>query len=394
MILEIYQWIDLLNGKPHALCVFFLIYVLMPTLVIRFYSDRYKPYTAENKPDTSNVSIILPVLHEDYLILRKALISAYNQNPGEIILVFDGGDDREVEMAMKIPEVQDKLKVIRFNKRMGKKRAVIAGAKQAKNEFIITMDSDTIFSNPNTLAEMLIPMENPSVGSVSPMSHAYQIDSYLAHQLSMINEMCRNVVNKALDHHIVVAYGSCVLWRKEVMLSMQEGYLGLKMNGKLCEAGEDRCLTRLITKHGYSTAVQSTASIECASPSTMRAFIKQRLRWTRSGIMFFIQDIKEWHMPSKRYLYHCFMFYTAPVFFMASLLLDTFYFGNVSFTTIPIIMVLIGVTLIGLFRNAIKLKYYNITTAAVTGILGLFILFPLSLYAYCTTKKLEWVLER
>lgn len=88
------------------------------------------------------------------------------------------------------------------------------------------------------------------------------------------------------------------------------------------------------------------------------------------------------------------MFYTAPVSFLVSLLLDMFYFKNVSFVTIPIVTLLVGVTLIGLFRNAIKLRYYNLTTAAVTGILGLFILFPLSLYAYCTTKKLEWVLER
>lgn len=394
MILEIYQFIDIMNGKPHALIGFFLLFVVIPSIVVRYYSDKYKPYISLNKIDTNRVSIIIPVLHEKYEILRVALLSAYRQNPADIILVFDGGDDTDVERAILIPEIQDKLNVIRFTKRMGKKRAVIAAANQSKNEFVITMDSDTIFMADNTLSEMLIPMENKMVGSVSPMSHAYRIGSYLAHQLSMINEMCRNVVNKALDHHIVVAYGSCVLWRKQAMLDNQAGYLGMKINGKLCEAGEDRCLTRLITKHGYYTAVQSTAHIMCASPSTMKALIKQRLRWMRSGFIFFMQDIKEWHMPSKRYAYHCFTFYTAPIFFMFSLLLDTFYFQNVTLVTIPILLMVVGVTLIGLFRNAVKLKYYNITTACITGVLGLVVLFPLSLYAYCTTKKLTWVMER
>ena len=394
MILEIYQFNDILNGKPHVLVVFFILFVVIPSIVMRYYSDKYKPYISQNRISTDRVSIIIPVLHEKYEILRDTLLSAYRQNPKDIILVFDGGKDEGVERAIKIPEIQDKLQVIRFEKRMGKKRAVIVAAKQSTCEFVITMDSDTIFMADNTLSEMLIPMENEMVGSVSPMSHAYRIGSYLAHQLSMINEMCRNVVNKALNYHIVVAYGSCVLWRKQAMLDMQHEYLGMKINGKLCEAGEDRCLTRLITKYGYETAVQSTANIKCASPSTMRAFINQRLRWTRSGFMFFIQDVKEWHMPSKRYAFHCFTFYMAPIFFSISLLLDTFCFGNVNIFTIPILLMVVGVTLISLFRNVIKLKYYNVITAFITGIFGLVILFPLSLYSYCTTKKLTWVLER
>lgn len=394
MILEIYQFMDIINsGKPHALIVFFIFFVVIPTFVIRYYSDKYRPYVSKKEISTDNVSIVVPVLHEKYEILERALISAYEQNPVEIIVAFDGGNDENVEKAIQIYRIQDKLKVIRFQKRMGKKTAVMTSAKQAIGDFVLTMDSDTILLA-DTIKEMLIPMELSSVGSVSPMSHAYQIGSYFAHQLSMVNEMCRNVVNKALDYHIVVAYGSCVLWRKTAFLEAENGYLGMKLNGKLCEAGEDRCMTRIITKNDYYTAVQSTAHIKCASPSTMKAFIKQRLRWIRSGFMFFILDIKEWHIPSNRYAYHCFIFYTAPIFFALSLLLDLFYFDNVNLVLIPLVLMIVGVTLIGLFRNAVKLKYYNIITAFITGVLGLFVLFPLSLYAYLTTKKLTWEMER
>jgi cellulose synthase/poly-beta-1,6-N-acetylglucosamine synthase-like glycosyltransferase len=53
--------------------------------------------------------------------------------------------------------------------------------------------------------------------------------------------------------------------------------------GRRCIAGDDGRLTWLVLASGYKTVHQSTARAESMFPDTWRAFVKQRVRWSRNS---------------------------------------------------------------------------------------------------------------
>ncbi len=393
MILELIQLYDILNGRFHALIFFFISFVFIPSIVFRYFSGKYRPYINNCKISTDNVTVIYPLLKENPDIIKKSLISIYRQSPKEIIVIYDGKGN-ELEAICNIEEIQDKLKIIKFENRIGKRRVIFAGINSTDSEFILLLDSDTILLGDDFLTEMLKPMSNKNVASVSPISTVYRNGSYLTFKMSQLIEMSRGVVNKALNGGLVVAYGSCALWRRNILIEKSEKYINQKFLGRPFIIGEDRFLTRESEKSGYKTVVQSTAHISIASPPTLASYIRQQTRWARSGMTYFILDLKERNIPSKLFLYHCLTYYLAPIFFLMSILSDIFIFSHIykfSFMTF-VVTIFIGVTIITMFRSKIKLGMnIMVQDALICGLLGLFIMFPTILYGQMTIYKQIWI---
>lgn len=391
MILEFIQFYDLLRGRPHSLILYFIIFVIVNTVVFRYFSGKYRPYVNKCRYGANDVTVVLPLLNEDPTILKKCILSINRQKPKELIIVYDGkGNDLEIINGIK----EIKPKIIRFDERIGKRKAVVAAINNTGSDFVLVLDSDTILREDNCIDEMLRPMEDTNVGSVSPISSVYQTGSYISYVMSNLVERSRTVVNKSLNGGLVVAYGSCSLWRRDILIRISPKYLNQRFFGKLIEAGEDRFLTREAEKMGYKTVVQSTAMIDVATPPTFRSYLVQQIRWMRSGIMYYFLDLKERNIPSRLYLYHCSTYYLAPIFFLFALIYDIIINPSTfNFTILEqVSMLVIGVTSITIFRANAKLRYrIKIHDALICGLVGLFILFPASLYAYLTIGKQKWM---
>lgn len=87
-------------------------------------------------------SIVIPVYNEEKNIkeLHRRLISVMNSfaEPYEIIFIDDGSTDNTYQNLASLSP----LKIIKFRKNFGQTAALDAGIKQAKGQFIITMDGD------------------------------------------------------------------------------------------------------------------------------------------------------------------------------------------------------------------------------------------------------------
>ena len=88
------------------------------------------------------ISVIVPVFNEEENIQELyneiADVCIKNLYKYEIIFVDDGSTDNTSEIIKKLSPVC----LIRFRKNFGQTAAMDAGIKQAKNDYIITMDGD------------------------------------------------------------------------------------------------------------------------------------------------------------------------------------------------------------------------------------------------------------
>jgi glycosyltransferase involved in cell wall biosynthesis len=109
--------------------------------------------------DTPSISIVVPLLdEEDSLRELFTLIDETLQRMEksyEVLFVDDGSTDKSFEVLSALhAEHPGTVKVIRFRRNFGKSAALSAGFKEARGEFIITMDAD-LQDDPNEIPSLI-----------------------------------------------------------------------------------------------------------------------------------------------------------------------------------------------------------------------------------------------
>jgi len=93
-----------------------------------------------------DLSIIIPVMNEEknILLLSTKLNEVLKKidKTYEIIFIDDGSKDNTINEITKIINKDKKVRLIEFRKNFGKSYALSEGFKEAKGEFIITLDGD------------------------------------------------------------------------------------------------------------------------------------------------------------------------------------------------------------------------------------------------------------
>jgi hyaluronan synthase len=94
--------------------------------------------------------------------------------------------------------------------------------------------------------------------------------------------------------------GRTAAYRRSAVLPVLEHLEDEFFLGRRCVAGDDGRLTWLVLASGYKTVYQSTARALSMFPDTGRAFIKQRIRWSRNSYRTYLTAIWKgwlWHQP-------------------------------------------------------------------------------------------------
>lgn len=94
-----------------------------------------------------NLSIVVPVFNEPQdnindLYSRVCTVCSEQKYTYEIIFVDDGSDNGITDFIKSLCVRDNKTKLIRFDKNYGQSKAFLAGFSIAKNDFIVTLDSD------------------------------------------------------------------------------------------------------------------------------------------------------------------------------------------------------------------------------------------------------------
>lgn len=262
----------------------------------RLLSTRYRPIVNKFRTTTS---VIVPSFREDPDVLERCLATWLAQEPTEIIIVPDVEDTEVIERLRR--HADPRIRVIPFVHE-GKRSALGVGISAARSEIIVLCDSDTAWE-PGLLAAVQMPFIDPKVGGVGTRQNVYQ----------PYTSVWRRVANWLVDIRyldyvpaqgragaVACLSGRTAAYRRSAVLPVLHNLEHEFFLGRRCIAGDDGRLTWLVLASGYKTVHQDTARAMSMFPDNLRAFIKQRVRWSRNSYRTYLTAIYKgwlWRQP-------------------------------------------------------------------------------------------------
>jgi hyaluronan synthase len=260
--------------------------------LVRAVSSRFaKP--VENNFRTT-VSVVVPAYREDPDILLDCLDTWLAQNPNEVIIVPDVDD---IEVQERLAAVRDRrVRVLVFEHR-GKRSALGVGIRAATSELIVLVDSDTRWE-PGLLDAVQMPFVDPTVGGVGTQQNVYLRRTSIWRRIAdwLVNLRYYDYV-PAMGRKGAVAClsGRTAAYRRSAVVPVLENLENEFFLGRRCVAGDDGRLTWLVLASGYKTVHQSSARALSMFPTSLRAFVKQRIRWSRNSYRCYLTALwKGW----------------------------------------------------------------------------------------------------
>lgn len=253
---------------------------IAPIMIVRFVwlfasarsqSRRYRlrgpRRTRARKPD---ISLIVPAYNEEVGIQAALRSFAALEYDGalEVLVVDDGSTDRTAELASEVDGVR-----VLSKPNGGKASALNHGIRAASHEVCVLVDGDTVFE-PDTLANIVGPLEDPEVGAVSGYPK-------VGNRTNLLTKI----------QHLEYLQGCSLVRRSQErfnMISCLPGAIGAFRKSALLEVdgvpehtmAEDTDLTFTLGAHGWKVAYAPDAVAWTEVPIDFRTFLKQRIRWT------------------------------------------------------------------------------------------------------------------
>jgi cellulose synthase/poly-beta-1,6-N-acetylglucosamine synthase-like glycosyltransferase len=259
-------------------------------------SRRARPIVTDFGTTTS---VVVPSFHEDPDILMTCLASWRAQDPTEILVILDVADLEAYARIIALGD--DRIRPILFH-HVGKRSALGAGIRAAIGEIVVLTDSDTWWRH-GLLAAVQMPFADPLVGGVGTHQNVFQPNT----------SAWRRIANWMVDlryYDYVPAMGAAgavpclsgrtAAYRRSAVMAVLEHLENEYFLGRRCIAGDDGRLTWLILASGYKTVHQSTARALSMFPDSFRAFVKQRIRWSRNSYRCYLTAIGKgwlWRVP-------------------------------------------------------------------------------------------------
>jgi hyaluronan synthase len=254
---------------------------------------RYKPETAESVQDADwpFVSVIMPAYNEEELI-AKAIDSIfavnYPQDRLEVIAVNDGSEDLTLlDMQRAKRRYGQKLRVISFERNLGKRKALYSGMKLARGEVIVTVDTDGKIGR-SAIRNLIVPLiRDPEVAAVAGrVAVLNERTNFLTRMLAVRYAVSFDFgrAYQSVFGTVQVCPGALTAYRKTVLVPLLREWVNQKFMKVPCLHGEDRSLTTLVLRAGHLTKYQSNAVVYSKAPSRFRQMNRMYTRWTRSYI--------------------------------------------------------------------------------------------------------------
>lgn len=247
----------------------------------------------------TTTSVVVPSYREDPDILIQCLATWLGNNPSEVILVVDEAD---VECQRRLAAVTDpRLRTMVF-RHEGKRSALGVGIRAARGEIVVLSDSDTLWTA-GLLEAVQMPFVDPWVGAVGTQQNVYQRATSIWRRIAdwMVNLRYYDYV-PAMGRKggVICISGRTAAYRRSVIAPVLPNLEHEFFLGRRCVAGDDGRLTWLVLASGYKTVHQSSARALSMFPDTFRAFVKQRVRWSRNSARTYLTALWKgwlWRVP-------------------------------------------------------------------------------------------------
>ncbi|MFC7482618.1 glycosyltransferase family 2 protein [Luedemannella flava] len=340
----------------------------------------------------TTVSVVVPSYREDPDILLECLRSWLAQNPTEVIIVPDVAD---VEVQQRLATVHDpRLRVLVFQ-HSGKRSALGVGIRAARGEVVVLADSDTRWT-PGLLNAVQMPFIDPKVGGVGTQQNVYQRTSSVWRRIAdwLVNLRYYDYV-PAMGRAGGVAClsGRTAAYRRSVILPLLPNLENEFFLGRRCVAGDDGRLTWLVLASGFKTVHQSSARAISMFPTSFRAFVKQRVRWSRNSYRCYLTALYKgwlWRVPLVTKITVLQILLTPVTMGMA---IGYLLFSRLELTPRGIFLVLIWLLVGRGIRGYSHLRRHpqEIALLPLLALVVIMISLPIKLFAFITMNKQGWL---
>lgn len=340
----------------------------------------------------TTVSVVVPAYREDPDILLDCLDTWLRQDPAEIIIVPDVED---TEVLRRLALVEDpRVRVLAFEHR-GKRSALGVGIRAARSELVVLVDSDTRWE-PGLLAAVQMPFIDPEVGGVGTQQNVYQRRTSVWRRVAdwLVNLRYYDYV-PAMGRAGAVAClsGRTAAYRRAAIEPVLENLENEFFLGRRCVAGDDGRLTWLVLASGYKTVHQSSARALSMFPSSFRAFVKQRVRWSRNSYRCYLTAVYKgwiWRVPLVTKITVLQILVTPVTMGMA---LSYLIFSRLELTGRGIALVLIWLLVGRGVRGYSHLRRHpqEVLLLPLLALVVIMISLPIKLYAFITMNKQGWL---
>ena len=260
----------------------------------------YRPVPID--PDyTPGVTIVVPCFDEEEWI-QRTIHSCINQDYPvdklEVIVVDDCSNDRSAERVQQMIaelkaadtsdhayRVSERIRFLQQPTNMGKRDAMARGAKDAKHELLVFVDSDS-FLDPFAIRNIVQPFKDKEMGGVSGRTDVANTYTNALTKMQAVRYSIAFRVMKAAEGFFDAATclsGPLSCYRKDLVLKYMDAWLNQRFLGQKATFGDDRSMTNFILRHNRTT-YQDSAVCMTIVPRSYQVFLRQQMRWKRSWL--------------------------------------------------------------------------------------------------------------
>lgn len=237
------------------------------------------------------VTVTIPCFNEGvtiYNTIRSLASMDYPPDKLFIHVVDDASGHKTRDALEKALADAPNLKVTFREKNRGKRLNLIDAVQEAKTDLILSVDSDVIVEK-DALKELVRHLI-PGVAAVSGVVRVVNPDVNLLTRIQEVKYYVGYEFLKGLEnrfYRVMCLSGCSTLYRRHVLIEVEEDLIHRSFLGQDVKYGEDRFLTRKILERGYRTRLCQTAICYTKVPETFDDWFLQQLRWRRSNIVDF-----------------------------------------------------------------------------------------------------------
>lgn len=290
------------------------------SLIISFYILSRFPLAALYRPPadvghTPTVAVIVACKNEENSIaqtLECIYRSDYPRHLMQVIAVNDGSTDGTLQAMHAVRARHPDLHVINFEKNLGKRHGMAAGARATKADVLVYVDSDS-FVEPNTVRKIVQGFADPEVGAVCGHANVQNANTNALTRMQQVRYYVAFRILKAAESlfsSVSCCSGCLAAYRRDYVMPILDTWLNQMFMGRAATFGDDRSLTNFMLRR-WRVIYDAEAVCTTIVPDTYRVFFRQQVRWKKSWIReSFIAGRFMW----RRHPMAAFSFYLALMF--------------------------------------------------------------------------------
>ncbi|HZW78094.1 MAG TPA: glycosyltransferase family 2 protein [Flavobacteriaceae bacterium] len=257
--------------------------------VVRYF--KYKPIPSVSDEKLPTATVIVPAYNEGkqvYDTLLSLAASDYPVDKLQLLAIDDGSqDDTWMWMQRAKRELGARVSIYQQPENKGKRHALYRGFHLGTGDVFVTVDSDSMVK-PDTLRNLVSPfIVDENCGAVAGNIRVLNNKKALLPKMLDVSfvlsfEFVRSAESSL--NSVLCTPGALAAYRRTAVFACLEDWINQTFMGKPSDIGEDRAMTNMILKQGYSVLFQRNAYAFTEVPERYKGLYKMFIRWSRSNV--------------------------------------------------------------------------------------------------------------